>query len=272
MLLRFCPTSQTRKIYIPNPFLTLCSNCASTISPRTSMDQLTETSWKHHNGDGNAALASYKGASSNRKKQRCTAVACLSCKRMKKRCDDNRPCNRCVQLGIADECCDADHQKPGRKRKVEEEVSVAEIQHDFLEEWPEALVPSDFLSLESSPELTDLNFSSMYFMDADALESIPATSFHSNGTHSDNHGATELQHKMLVQHVELDLPSKEHWAATFTKTLENLKEANRPQQLQCFLWYVCWWMLMLNSQEQSVELRKESVARFGPSSSRTISC
>jgi hypothetical protein len=45
-------------------------------------------------------------ASTKKKRIHCK-VACVYCKKTSQRCEDVRPCSRCVRLGIADECVDA---------------------------------------------------------------------------------------------------------------------------------------------------------------------
>lgn len=49
--------------------------------------------------------------------RRRTAVACVSCHRMKVCCDAPRPCSRCTKLGRAKECVDRPHKRKGRPPK-----------------------------------------------------------------------------------------------------------------------------------------------------------
>lgn len=42
------------------------------------------------------------------------ASACVNCKRKHLRCDESRPCRRCVQSGKEDTCRDVEHKKRGR--------------------------------------------------------------------------------------------------------------------------------------------------------------
>ncbi|KAK7043783.1 hypothetical protein VNI00_008395 [Paramarasmius palmivorus] len=51
-----------------------------------------------------------------RQKRRQVKVACTSCQRACKKCDDARPCLRCVKYGISDECVDS--QRKERRKGV----------------------------------------------------------------------------------------------------------------------------------------------------------
>jgi len=44
--------------------------------------------------------------------------ACVNCRKSHACCDDARPCQRCVKLGLQDLCEDVKHEKRGRKRRV----------------------------------------------------------------------------------------------------------------------------------------------------------
>lgn len=46
-------------------------------------------------------------AQARRKRER-ARVACLECKRSKQKCDNERPCARCISKGKAAECCDSE--------------------------------------------------------------------------------------------------------------------------------------------------------------------
>ena len=54
------------------------------------------------------------------KKRKQVTRACKKCKQSHACCDNQRPCSRCVNLGIADSCCDSEQKKRGRKRKEDE--------------------------------------------------------------------------------------------------------------------------------------------------------
>jgi PAS domain S-box-containing protein len=43
--------------------------------------------------------------------------ACTNCRKAHACCDEQRPCLRCVNLGLSSECVDAENKKRGRKRK-----------------------------------------------------------------------------------------------------------------------------------------------------------
>lgn len=51
-----------------------------------------------------------------RSKRRQVKNACTNCQKACKKCDDARPCLRCVKYGIADECVDS--QRKERKKGV----------------------------------------------------------------------------------------------------------------------------------------------------------
>ncbi|KAI3613564.1 hypothetical protein WG66_006162 [Moniliophthora roreri] len=51
-----------------------------------------------------------------RQKRRQVKVACTNCQRACKKCDDARPCLRCVKYGISDECVDS--QRKERRKGV----------------------------------------------------------------------------------------------------------------------------------------------------------
>lgn len=52
-------------------------------------------------------LAFGEDCESERKRRNQVKVACIHCKRACKKCDDVRPCGRCVRIGQADTCEDA---------------------------------------------------------------------------------------------------------------------------------------------------------------------
>ncbi|KAI3640888.1 hypothetical protein MIR68_001766 [Amoeboaphelidium protococcarum] len=51
-----------------------------------------------------------------RQKNGHVSVACTNCKASHLKCDEQRPCSRCVNSGKADCCKDSDHRKRGRPR------------------------------------------------------------------------------------------------------------------------------------------------------------
>jgi len=58
----------------------------------------------------------------SRDSRACVSRACIRCKAAKKCCDEQRPCQRCVRMGLGDQCYDAKHMKPGRKPKPLAEI------------------------------------------------------------------------------------------------------------------------------------------------------
>eukprot|EP01080_Neovahlkampfia_damariscottae_P011798 gene11798-5132_t len=62
------------------------------------------------------------------KKRKQVTRACKKCKQSHACCDNQRPCSRCVNLGLADSCCDSEQKKRGRKRKEEEVQETSPIQ------------------------------------------------------------------------------------------------------------------------------------------------
>lgn len=50
--------------------------------------------------------------------------ACARCRRNKTRCDDKRPCGRCVRLGFGKACVDAVHKVPRRGRDQQNDTSM----------------------------------------------------------------------------------------------------------------------------------------------------
>lgn len=66
------------------------------------------------------------------KKRKQVKKACVNCRKAHSCCDDNRPCKRCVDLGIQDYCRDTENKKRGRKRKppvVEESINFENHNH-----------------------------------------------------------------------------------------------------------------------------------------------
>lgn len=59
-----------------------------------------------------------------RKKRKQVKRACQTCRKAHASCDDERPCRRCIQLGMADQCIDSDlvvtPTSSTRKRKLED--------------------------------------------------------------------------------------------------------------------------------------------------------
>eukprot|EP00698_Gefionella_okellyi_P011961 TRINITY_DN3192_c0_g3_i1.p1 TRINITY_DN3192_c0_g3~~TRINITY_DN3192_c0_g3_i1.p1 ORF type:complete len:412 (+),score=70.69 TRINITY_DN3192_c0_g3_i1:54-1289(+) len=87
----------------------------------------------------------------------CVSRACVRCKAAKKCCDEQRPCQRCVRMGLGDQCYDATHMKPGRKPKPLSEI----IGYD-----PSAQ-PAALLPMTNPPSSTDLT--SFYEQHTDAF-------------------------------------------------------------------------------------------------------
>lgn len=49
------------------------------------------------------------------KRRKQVKKACVSCRAAHARCDENRPCTRCIKHGMQDYCFDAKTKKRGRK-------------------------------------------------------------------------------------------------------------------------------------------------------------
>lgn len=64
-----------------------------------------------------ASSAPSSPGASGRKKRYRVSHACATCKKSKTKCDNQRPCGRCVRTGKADCCVDSVHKKRGRKKK-----------------------------------------------------------------------------------------------------------------------------------------------------------
>ena len=60
----------------------------------------------------------YPGVYPSKSKRRQVKNACTNCQKACKKCDDQRPCPRCVKYGIADDCADSvrKERKKGIKR------------------------------------------------------------------------------------------------------------------------------------------------------------
>lgn len=52
-----------------------------------------------------------------------TSVACLECRRTKKRCDESRPCKRCVNKGIGHLCVDASRDNNKNKKTKKNDIT-----------------------------------------------------------------------------------------------------------------------------------------------------
>jgi hypothetical protein len=48
--------------------------------------------------------------------------ACINCKNAHAACEPQRPCSRCIQLNMADECVDAERKKPNRKPRSKQKA------------------------------------------------------------------------------------------------------------------------------------------------------
>ncbi|KAI9727007.1 MAG: hypothetical protein M1834_008589 [Cirrosporium novae-zelandiae] len=59
------------------------------------------------------------------------ASACVNCKRKHLRCEERRPCTRCVQVGKEDSCMDVQHKKRGRPRLREQQQTQQRAEGRF---------------------------------------------------------------------------------------------------------------------------------------------
>ncbi|KAL9644189.1 hypothetical protein ABK040_005651 [Willaertia magna] len=57
-----------------------------------------------------------------KKKRKQVKKACLNCRKSHSACGNERPCNRCKELGITDTCQDVENKKRGRKQKSNDMV------------------------------------------------------------------------------------------------------------------------------------------------------
>ena len=69
-----------------------------------------------------SSASSSRGGAGTKRKQ--VKNACVNCQRACKKCDDQRPCSRCVKYGIEDGCINS--QRKERKRKTESERDANE--------------------------------------------------------------------------------------------------------------------------------------------------
>lgn len=67
-----------------------------------------------------------------RKRRKQVKKACTNCRQAHARCDDMRPCSRCVKHGIGQFCHDAKTKKRGRKAQSEESMIIETIHPHFL--------------------------------------------------------------------------------------------------------------------------------------------
>lgn len=58
----------------------------------------------------------YPGSASSKKKRSQVKNACINCQKACKKCDDGRPCSRCVKYGLSDTCQDS--QRKERKKGI----------------------------------------------------------------------------------------------------------------------------------------------------------
>ena len=72
-----------------------------------------------------------------------TWAACSACRKAKRRCDENRPCARCVSLSISDQCCDIETAARRRKKShassSEQETTTAAAPNSSASALYEAL-------------------------------------------------------------------------------------------------------------------------------------
>ncbi|KAF8957692.1 hypothetical protein BDZ97DRAFT_1844781 [Flammula alnicola] len=85
-------------------------------------------------------------AALSRPKRKQVNVACTNCAGVCKRCDENRPCERCIKYGVADTCIDGQRKerKKGTKRGPYKRKSKGESDgNSFNGEWtPGSQTPS----------------------------------------------------------------------------------------------------------------------------------
>jgi len=83
----------------------------------------------HHDGNNDNNQSSQQQQQQKQKRRRPVFVsrACTNCRKAHTKCDEQKPCSRCVRLGLSDTCHMAELQKRGRKRKTEQQQDSDEI-------------------------------------------------------------------------------------------------------------------------------------------------
>ena len=113
-----CSPSPSRS---PTPYYTSpCSPASSATSysgeeppaPKSRRGRKTNSLKEHDHVHANEP---YPSGSEPRLKRHQTKRACISCRKLNKRCDDQRPCGRCVQFNRCSECVDAPPRKARAK-------------------------------------------------------------------------------------------------------------------------------------------------------------
>ncbi|TIC75110.1 hypothetical protein E3Q00_01236 [Wallemia mellicola] len=78
----------------------------------------------------------------NNKKKKATR-ACFSCQKAHLTCDDDRPCNRCVKRGLADQCKDGHRKKPKYIMDDQFQSNSANSEYNVLNELLGSMEPAN---------------------------------------------------------------------------------------------------------------------------------
>lgn len=84
-------------------------------------------------------------------KRKQVSRACIRCKQSHSCCGTERPCERCVQLGLGDSCRDSEQKKRGRKKKNQEELPQKEIKFEKVNKPSDLVWQSSFSIPEDFP-------------------------------------------------------------------------------------------------------------------------
>ncbi|KAI8888172.1 hypothetical protein K501DRAFT_26873 [Backusella circina FSU 941] len=87
----------------------------SWVNPNESLPLLLSEEVKQNNSSRNEIAESAKSEKTKRKQVK---NACVNCQKACKKCDDGRPCKRCIKLGLTATCRNSDRKerKKGVKR------------------------------------------------------------------------------------------------------------------------------------------------------------
>lgn len=106
---------------------------SSSSSPSTPYNYTSNISKLHTSPSSSTNTSSSTPSSSrnNHGKRKQVKNACVNCQRACKKCDDQRPCGRCVRYGIEDGCINSQRKERKRKGHDEDELESYE-QESFL--------------------------------------------------------------------------------------------------------------------------------------------
>ncbi|KAI9265608.1 hypothetical protein BY458DRAFT_513438 [Sporodiniella umbellata] len=130
--------------------------------------------------------------------------ACVNCQKACKKCDDGRPCARCMKLGLAATCRDSDRKerKKGMKRGPYKKRQTQAVVYPALvhpEPWPS--VPITTTAIPTQMQWTDL---------IGHYPISPASSFTDETLHTLWEAEKILARPLEQQCYELDLLQEPH--------------------------------------------------------------